>query len=301
MTRVLLIGIAVQDFVYAVDTIPTRPEKTRAKTLAVVGGGLAGNAAVAVARLGGSASLITRLGDDIVGRAIQEEFAREGVSTDMTRTFPGRRSPTSAILVDAAGERLVVSYSDPELPTTTEWLPDTLPAGTNAVLGDSRWEQSAKHLFRIAAMAGTPAVLDLDRAVADPSVIAAASHTAMSMQALRELTGDTDPVAGLNVLRTRFPGWLCVTDGTRGCWWTDGEAIRHTPAFAVTTVDTLGAGDTFHGALALALGEGRAVPEAVRFASAAAALKCATFGGRAGIPTRAAVEAFLATNPGVHP
>lgn len=301
MTRVLLIGIAVQDFVYAVDKIPTRPEKTRARNLAVVGGGLAGNAAVAVARLGGSASLITRLGEDIVGRAIQEDFAREGVSTAMTRTFPGRRSPTSAILVDAEGERLVVSYSDPELPTSTEWLPDTLPDGTNAVLGDSRWEQGAKHLFQIAAKAGTPAVFDLDRAVADQGVIAAASHTAMSMQALRELTGGTDPVAGLKALRARFPGWLCVTDGTRGCWWTDGKAIRHTPAFAVTTVDTLGAGDTFHGALALALGEGLTIPEAVRFASAAAALKCATFGGRAGIPTRSALDAFLASNPGVHP
>jgi sulfofructose kinase len=301
MTRVLLIGIAVQDYVFAVDKIPTRAEKTRAKGLAVVGGGLAANAAVAVARLGGEASLITRLGDDGVGRDIREEFAREGVATDGSRVFPGRRSPTSAILVDAEGERLVVSYSDPDLPATTEWLPAALPAGTRAVLGDSRWEEGAKHVFELARAAGTPAVLDLDRAIRDEGVIAAASHTAMSMQALRELGAGGDPVAGLQALRPRFPGWLCVTDGARGCWWTEGAAIRHTPAFAVTTVDTLGAGDTFHGALALALGEGQPIPRAVRFASGAAALKCATFGGRAGIPRRAALDAFLATNPGVHP
>jgi sulfofructose kinase len=301
MTRVLLIGLAVQDFVFAVDAIPTRPEKTRAKALAIVGGGLAANAAVAVARLGGEASLITRLGDDSVARDIREEFTREGVATDLARIFPGRRSPTSAILVDAKGERLVVSYADPELPTTTEWLPAALPRGIDAVLGDSRWEQGAAHLFRLARAAGVPAVFDLDRAVSDLDAVAVASHTAMSMQAMRELGAGSEPVAGLRALRPRFPGWLCVTDGPRGCWWTDGDLVRHTPAFAVKTVDTLGAGDTFHGALALALGECMPIAEAVRFASGAAALKCATFGGRAGIPTRAALDAFLASNPGVHP
>jgi sulfofructose kinase len=65
------------------------------------------------------------------------------------------------------------------------------------------------------------------------------------------------------------------------------------PVFAVAAVDTLGAGDTFHGAFALALAEGRDEPAAMRFAAAAAALKCTRFGGISGTPGRAEVAAFL--------
>ena len=62
-------------------------------------------------------------------------------------------------------------------------------------------------------------------------------------------------------------------------------------------VDTLGAGDVFHGSFALALDEGRSVDDALWFANAAAALKCTRAGGRAGIPTRAEVDGFLASGP----
>jgi sulfofructose kinase len=86
---------------------------------------------------------------------------------------------------------------------------------------------------------------------------------------------------------------LACTSGGDGVFWLDGEEMRHLPAFPVEAVDTLGAGDVFHGALALALGEGQGEEEALRFASAAAALKCTAFGGGSVSPTRAAVRAFL--------
>ncbi len=76
--------------------------------------------------------------------------------------------------------------------------------------------------------------------------------------------------------------------------WRDGTALRRSPAFPVKAVDTLGAGDVFHGAFALALAEGRDAPAAMRFGSAAAALKCSRLGGSTGAPTRAEVEAFMA-------
>jgi len=300
MTRALFLGIAVQDFVFALDAIPTTPEKHRARDLAVVGGGLAANAAVSAARLGAEAMLITRLGDDMVGRAIRSEIEGHGVDCSLTRAFPGRRSSLSAILVDRAGERLVVNYADPDLPTGTDWLPRMLPAGTRAVMADIRWLEGAHHVFALARAAGVPAVLDLDRDIADHALAAAASHVAMSMQALRGMAGTEDPVAGLARFRAIAPGWLAVTDGARGCWFTEGSTIAHEPAFAVDVVDTLGAGDAFHGALTLALGEGRPPRESVRFASAVAALKCTRFGGRAGTPSRAETDAFLASNPEVH-
>jgi sulfofructose kinase len=291
-SSVLCVGIAVLDYVFAVDAIPSRPEKHRARDLAVVGGGLAANAAVAVARLGGGVALATRLGDDPTATAILDELAREGVDCSLARRYEGRRSPTSAILVDAAGQRLVVSYSDPSLPSDASWLPERLPEGVGAVLGDTRWPDGAAHVFRRAREAGLPAVLDGDRKPSSES-FELATHVAFSEQGLAEMTGLADPAAGLRALAGRADTWLAVTVGDRGVYvLEDGEPV-HAPAFPVESVDTLGAGDVWHGAFALALAEGMRERAAVRFASAAAALKCTRFGGRAGIPRRAEVEACL--------
>jgi sulfofructose kinase len=290
---VLCVGIAVLDYVYAVESIPVRAEKYRARDLAVVGGGIAANAAVAVARLGGRAALATRLGDDPTGSAILAELAAEGVDCSFSRRFEGRRSPTSAIFVDRDGGRLVMSYADPLVADDPSWLPARLPEGIRAVLGDTRWPEGAAHLFRLARNAGRPAILDGDRRPTLPDTLESATHVAFSEQGLAETTGLSDPAAGLRSLASSTRQWLAVTVGDRGVYFIEDGTVVHEPAFPVATVDTLGAGDVWHGAFALGLSEGLAERGAVRFASAASALKCTRFGGRAGIPTRAEVEAFL--------
>jgi len=86
---------------------------------------------------------------------------------------------------------------------------------------------------------------------------------------------------------------VAVTDGEHGALWRADKARGHQPASTVDAVDTLAAGDVFHGAFVLALAEGRNENEALRFASAAAALKCTRFGGIAGTPTRTEVDQLL--------
>jgi sulfofructose kinase len=87
---------------------------------------------------------------------------------------------------------------------------------------------------------------------------------------------------------------VSVTDGGNGSWFFQDGDERHVPAFEIDAVDTLGAGDVWHGAFALMLAEGESTERAIRFASAAAAIKCSRYGGRAGIPGRAETEAFMA-------
>jgi sulfofructose kinase len=296
MASVLCIGIAVLDHVFQVETMPLRAEKYRSKQMMTVGGGIAANASVAIARQGGRSFLITRLGDDSVGETILNEIARDGVDVSLSRRFEGLKSPLSCILVDAAGERMIVSYSDTGIPDDPAWLPAALPSGVGAVLGDTRWEEGSLRMFGLARKAGAFAVLDADRKPANDTVIAASTHAAVSLQACIELTGENDARKGVAALRQRFGNWLAVTDGENGVFWTDGDAIRHTPAFKVAVVDTLAAGDTWHGAFALGLAEGMGEAAAVRYASAVAALKCTRFGGRAGIPDRAEVDLFLKEN-----
>jgi len=105
-----------------------------------------------------------------------------------------------------------------------------------------------------------------------------------------------------NAMRERGGARACaVTGGEAGSWWLTAEGPMHVPAPAIDAVDTLGAGDVFHGAYALALAEGGDTASAARFATLAAALKCTRDGGRAGCPTRAEVAAFAARSqdPGV--
>ena len=123
----------------------------------------------------------------------------------------------------------------------------------------------------------------------------AASHVIFSAAGLAELAGTDDPEKGLRLASSRSDAWQAVTLGAAGVMWIDGDELRMFPAFEVDAVDTLGAGDVFHGAFALSLAEGRGIYEAIRrsSAAAAAAIKCTRFGGRAGIPLSHEVESFL--------
>ena len=294
MTGVFCLGISTLDYVYSVEALPTRGEKYRSKGLAVVGGGCAGNASVAIARLGGRCWLATRLADDLTGDQIVADLAGEGVETGFARRVPGLRSPVSAILVDAQGERMIISYSDPQMPEEADWLPPQLPAGAGAVLADTRWGEGALAALQMARAAGVPGVLDGDRKPPHPDLVGTASHVAFSAQALAELSGEADPRVGLARLAQGVATWLAVTLGKDGVLFVEDAAIVHVPAFPVETVDTLGAGDVWHGAFTLALAEGQGARAAIRFASAAAAIKCTRFGGRSGAPQRDEVMDFLA-------
>jgi sulfofructose kinase len=288
------VGHAVQDFVFGVAEFPTRAQKHRAESFESVGGGPAATAAVAIARLGGRAHLAARVGDDPVGRLIAAELEGYGVDCSALRRCQGCASSVSAVLVDRRGERLIVNRLDPRLPVAADWLPDPRELGAAAVLADTRWPEGALAALAAARAAGVPGVLDADVPVPpDGRLLAAASHVAFSADALREYSGREDLEEALLEVSRSTRAWCCVTAGASGVQVAEAGRMSQVPAFAVPVVDTLGAGDVWHGAFALALAERRAEVPAVRFASAAAALKVSRLGGRRGAPTRPEVEALL--------
>lgn len=297
MVHILTIGIAVLDEIF---TIPDRlvpGEKHRARRVETVLGGNAANAALAIARLGGRASLIARLGDDPAGEALRQRLAGAGIDTVLSRAVSGSATSRSSIVIEPGGARTIINYLDPALPELPDWLPVSLPVDAGAVLGDTRWEAGARHLFALAKKAGIPAVFDGDRMPADAGLIDLASHVVFSAQGLAEMTGTADLAEGLGRASKGRANFLAVTDGGNGVFALEAGQIVHYPAFTITPVDTLGAGDVWHGAFALALGEGREVAVAIRFASAVAAIKCTRPGGSSGTPSRAEVEQFLNRHP----
>ncbi|MBZ8134961.1 PfkB family carbohydrate kinase [Afifella sp. IM 167] len=292
--RLLCLGVAVEDYVFALPEMPKKPHKYRATDFTTIGGGIAANAAVAISRLGGTAFLATRLGEDALGASIVAELEAEGVDCRLARRFAGCRSSLSMVLVDATGERMIVNYRDPGLPEETDWLPEPAELGLAGILVDTRWTGGAATMLRRARAAGLPGVLDVEPPVAPATeAMAAATHLAFSRDGLAEWAGTEEIEEGLAVAAERTDAFLCVTDGADGTFFRKGAESGHVPAFEVEVVDTLAAGDVWHGAFALALAEGRDEVAALRFASAAAAIKCTGFGGRAAIPDRPQVESFL--------
>lgn len=294
---VVCLGAAFLDHLFQVDTIPAGPEKTFARAYAHYGGGMAATAAVAVARLGGAARFWGRLGDDAVGDTIAAELTHYGVDVTGIRRIAGAQSPVSAVILDNDGERLLAAFPGDGLAVDPSWLPLKQLDAAAAVLADTRWPEGAAALLDAARQRRLPAVLDAEVGPTPIPVdlITRADHVIFSAAGLEQTTGTTDPAAGLARAQGLTAATVGVTSGAAGYHWLDtAGALRHTPALALAAVDTLGAGDVFHGAYTLALAEGRSVAAAGRFACTAAGLKCARAGGRAAIPDRAEVEARLA-------
>ncbi len=288
-------GSATIDHIFLVDEVKLPSAKIAANDFAETGGGMGANAAVAVQRLGGKAIYWGRVGDDETGAQVIALLEHEGVDVSALRRLSGYRTKIATILIDAHGERLVVSSQPQGYPSDATWLPVERVAESDAVLADTRWPAGAQRLFDAAAVAAKPSVFDGD--AGDPSQVRAtallATHPFFSqtMLASFELGEPSSALPRLFGGRNVVCG---VTLGAAGVMWFDGERHHSAPSLQVKAVDTLAAGDTWHGALALALAERRDLPSAIEFATAVAALKCTRFGGRAGLPRRDEFERWWA-------
>ena len=196
----------------------------------------------------------------------------------------------------AEGEKTIATRRGVKLGNVLPANADKLVADADAVLVDNRFPEFVSAVCRAAHARSIPIVIDLDQATqVDDPLLAIGTHVIASAEASYGTTGLKDIGAALNKLAEHLPGFLAITDGANGVYWLDRSTVRHMPAFKVKAIDSLGAGDAFHGGFTLALAEGKDIVTAMRFASATAALKCTKFGGASGAPQRAEVEDFLKT------
>ncbi|AMA55463.1 sugar kinase [Bradyrhizobium sp. CCGE-LA001] len=295
--RILCIGIPVRDLTFRVEAVPARGSKSNASHLAEICGGNALNAAIAIARLGGRVAFVGPMGDagETSSGFILDRMAAEGIDTTHIVRMPDATTPVSAILIEPSGERTLTIYRDPALWTVTLPDPAELLADCRAVLVESRCSAFATSLCTEARRRGIPVIVGVDRAMAlQDGLLTTASHLLFASEQLQETAGIADDGAALQHLAALTPAFLAATRGPRGTiWLNDVGELEETAAFPVRAVDTLGAGDVFHGAFALGLAEGKGLREALRFAAAAAALKCTRHGGGLAAPQRIEVEEFL--------
>jgi sulfofructose kinase len=298
MSRVICIGHAALDRLYRIEAFPAVPTKVRAIEHIESGGGMAANAAATIAKLGGKVELWSRIGEDDAGVKIRTGLKAVGVDARYVQMFDEGRSSTSAIIVDDAGERLIVGNRDTNMPSGTSWLPLERIGKASAVLADVRWLEGLRAAFTQARATNVATVLDADLGAREAlsEVLALTDYAIFSEPALKDFAPKMEPEAALARVRELGPHHAGVTLGAKGYLWTDGDGYHQIAGFPVDVVDTTGAGDAFHGAFTLALVEGMDTAQCVRFACATAAMKCMRLGSRAGLPKRRDVEAFLAAH-----
>lgn len=298
--RILCIGMPVRDLIFRVPDVPERGAKEHATEFIELAGGNSPNAAISISRLGGRVLLSGPIGGALAASnaTIDDQFKSEGIDTSGLVVVNDVVTPISTIMIDPSGERTIVTFRDPKLWTVKLPPPDTLLAECDAILTEDRCAEFATDVCTEAHRRGIPVIVDADRMMSmREGLLQVSSHIIFSAEALRATAGESDDIAALRKVAKITPAFLGVTSGARGVdWLGDNGEPKHMPAFPVHTVDTLGAGDAFHGAFTMAVAEGQPLEQAMRFASATAALKCTRFGGAFASPQRVEVDALLASS-----
>ncbi|MFE3037500.1 ribokinase [Streptomyces canus] len=293
MTHIAVLGSTNMDLVVYVEKAPRRGETVTGREFRTIPGGKGANQAVAAARSGATVSLIGAVGNDGFGTRLRSTLEHSGVTTDHLRTVEGPSGTAHIVVDDEGGNAIVV-------------IPGANGTVDHLVPGDEGLIASADALLLqleiplAAVLAGaqtarahgvrtilTPApVQDLP-----PELLDATDLLVPNEHEAATLTGRADPFAAGAALLDRVPR-VVITLGAAGSLYMtrDAEPLA-VPAPQVTAVDSTGAGDTYVGALAVALGEERPIREAMTWAATAAALSVQREGASASMPYRSEIEA----------
>ncbi|MFF4170368.1 ribokinase [Streptomyces sp. NPDC001744] len=293
MTSIVVLGSTNMDLVTRVPRAPALGETVTGRSFRTVPGGKGANQAVAAARAGGEVAMIGAVGTDDFGGRLRATLEHCAVDTDLLRTVEGSSGTAHVVVDDEGGNAIVVvpgangtvtglSHGDEALIGTADFLLLQLELPLSAVVAGAA---AARRLGVRTVLTPAPA------RPLPPGLLAATDLLVPNEHEAAALTGLADPRAAAEALLRDVPA-VVVTLGAAGSLYAArGAEPVVVPAPRVRAVDTTGAGDTLAGTLAVALGEGRPVPEALAWAQTAAALSVRREGASASMPYRVDIEA----------
>lgn len=291
MPNIICAGLIAADLVFELEEFPLKGTKNRAKASRMITGGGALNAASAIAALGGNAFLAGAIGDDDFGVYLRAKMADRKIDDRFVTTIAGAQTSRSANMITPDGDRTIINHRDTTFVPDMLELPSKFPF--DAALVDTRWPQAAAQIVQAAMRAGKPAVIDAEAPVAHAqTALESASHIVFSEQGLVDYCGETG-AKGLEQTAMHLGCWCAVTRGALPVLCHDGQRLSEIPALPTTALNTLGAGDVWHGAFTLALAQGRSEIDAARWANAAASLKVSRPIKVEDLPTASEVNALF--------
>jgi len=295
--RIAVVGSLNMDLVLQVQHAPGPGETVLADALHLVPGGKGGNQAVACARQGARVFLFGRVGDDAHGRTLRAGLDADGIDHGGVQADTAAPTGVAAITVEATGQNriVVVPGANGRFVLDAAALGAALQGAGGLVL---QFETPLNEVLAAAGMAhaaGCPVVLNPSPIQPLPDALWPLVHTLVVNEveaaalAGRNVATPAEAAKAAQALRAKGPAQVVVTLGAAGAVAADAAGSRHHPGLVVQAVDTTAAGDTFLGALAVALARGEPLDAGVRDGIRAAALCVTQPGAQPSIPTRAAV------------
>ncbi|WP_059104769.1 ribokinase [Shouchella shacheensis] len=285
--KVTVVGSINMDMVTTTDVAPKQGETVLGTTFAIAPGGKGANQAVAAARLGAEVRMVGCVGDDAFGSLLLQGLQEKGIAIDRVERVTHCSSGVATIVLSNGDNRIIIT------PGANKHVNESFVANCEQTIAESdivlvQLEiplEAVKLAIALCAKHQVPVILNPAPAQTLPEE---------TLQQCTYITPNETEQAelfagGEDVLKDK----LIVTKGVQGVIWSEGGRDQLARGYQVDPVDTTGAGDTFNGALAVALAEGRSLAEAVSYANAAAALSVQAFGAQGGMPTEAEVFRFL--------
>ncbi|GJI57458.1 ribokinase [Bacillus altitudinis MN12] len=289
MSQIVVVGSCSMDLVVTSNKRPNAGETVLGESFKTVPGGKGANQAVASARLGADVYMIGRVGDDAYGQDIMSNLQAQGVRTTYMKPVTEMESGTAHIIL-AEGDNSIVVVKGANNEVTPHYVKDALSSIENigiVLIQQEIPEETVEAVCTICSEKGIPVILNPApaRKVSQQILDQAAYITPNEHEAALMFDGLTIAEA----LR-QYPNKLLITEGKNGVRYFDGSKEVLVPGYPVKAVDTTGAGDTFNGALAVALTEGKSLYDALAFANLAASISVTKFGAQGGMPAREELE-----------
>jgi len=284
--KVTVIGSINMDMVTTTSRIPEKGETLIGEGFKMVPGGKGANQAVAAARLGADVTLIGRVGDDHFGEILTEQLVKEGVSVTGVEPVTDESSGVATILLAEQDNRIMVTpgANNHVIPKYVTDYISIIKQSDIVLLQLEIPLQTIEYVTGYCKREGIPVILNPAPAqLLSDSLLSNVSHVTPNETEALQIT---ENIAG-------FEDKMIVTLGEAGVRYMLDQTEVIVPGFPVDPIDTTGAGDTFNGALAVALAKGEEMEQAISYANAAAALSVLHFGAQGGMPNAASVEKFL--------
>ncbi|HBA89403.1 MAG TPA: carbohydrate kinase [Geobacter sp.] len=293
------LGVSTVDLLFVVDELPGTELVQKAHASAIEGGGPVATAIASAARLGAGTAMLDRVGDDILGRMIQEEFRAAGVNTDGIVVGEGRTSSKASILVRERDGARTITYSPGDCGDLTQAdVREEIVTAARILHVNGRHWDACLHAVRVARKAGVSVSFDGGAHRYTPQhreLVALADICIVAEEYATSFAARSEIEAAAGTLLQLGPKIVVITQGKGGSWIYPAEgAAFHQEAYPVDDlVDTTGAGDAYHGAFLFGIARGFSLKKAARYASAVGALNTRALGGRSALPTLREVEGFL--------
>lgn len=307
--HVVVLGSLNMDFVVKVERLPSAGETVLGHGFRMVPGGKGANQACAAGRLAGpgiATRMIGRVGYDVFGDHLKASLSSAGVDIDFVQATKAHPTGVAFIWVDGAGQNSIVVASGANEAFRAADVEGSRKAFRGAAFALFQLETplpAVAAALKVARDEGARTMLDpapaqpLPRETLELVDLLTPNETEALLLLGRDAASTIDdPRDVARALLALGPRAVVLKLGGRGCYYDDGATAFHSPAFQFDAVDTTAAGDTFNGALAVALAEGKPLEDGLRFANAAAGLSITRLGAQASIPLRKEASAFLSSH-----